>query len=120
MTRIKIVQRTAVVATAVFASVVVFTGAVMAIGDDGPIGPRPRGMGGRGDHHRGGALLIAVALVLATALITWFIARRRNAAAAAPRSGNAEAILSERLARSEISVDDYRTTLAALRETSSS
>ena len=35
------------------------------------------------------------------------------------RSGNAEAILSERLARSEISVEDFRTTLAALRETSS-
>ena len=51
-------------------------------------------------------------------LVTWLIARRR-ATDATPRSGNAEAIRAERLARSEISAYDFRTTLAALRETSS-
>ena len=74
--------------------------------------------GRHGGHDRAGGLIVLVLLVVAAVLLTWFIARRRTAAAA-PRSGNAEAILSERLARSEISVDDYRTTLAALRETSS-
>jgi uncharacterized membrane protein len=77
--------------------------------DGGPFDGRHRG------YHRGGGLLVLVVLVVAAVLITWFIARRRTAGAA-PRSGNAETILSERLARSEISVDDYRTTLAALRE----
>ncbi|MEQ1874038.1 MAG: hypothetical protein ABL953_09940 [Ilumatobacteraceae bacterium] len=104
----------------VLISATVFAGTALAFGgDDGRPGPGPRGFGrGRGDHHRAGGLLVVVLLVIATALITWFIARRRTAAVA-PRSGNAEAILAERLARSEVSVEDYRTTLAALRETSS-
>ena len=59
-----------------------------------------------------------MAAVLLAVLITWLIARRR-VADATPRSGNAEAILAERLACSEISADDFRTTLAALREASS-
>jgi uncharacterized membrane protein len=119
MSRNTVMQKASVVATAIVASVVVFAGAALAAGgDDGPFGPGPRDFGRRGGHHRAGGLIVLVLLVVATALITWFIARRRSAAAT-PRSGNAEAILSERLARSEISVDDYRTTLAALRETSS-
>ena len=72
--------------------------------------------GRHGGHHRGGGLLILVVLVVATALITWFIARRRSAKAASSPTNTAQAVLAERLARSEISVDDYRTTLAALRE----
>ncbi len=75
-----------------------------------------RGFDGRhGGHHRGG-LLILVLLVAATAFITWFIARRRSGGSATRPTASAEAIVAERLARSEISVDDYRTTLAALRD----
>ena len=75
-----------------------------------------RGFDGRhGGHHRGG-LLILVLVIAATALITWLVARRRSAAATPPPTSSAQAILAERLARSEISVDDYRTTLAALRD----
>ena len=118
MTRNKVVAKASAIATAVVAGVVVFAGAAMAAGGDGgPGGPGPRGFG-RGGEHRDGGILILVAAVLLAVLITWLVARRRSEAAK-PRSGNAEAILSERLARSEISVDDYRTTLAALRETSS-
>ena len=72
--------------------------------------------GRHGGHHRGGGLLILVLLVVATALIAWFIARRRSGGSRRP-TASAETIVAERLARSEISVDDYRTTLAALRET---
>ncbi len=125
MTRNKIVTKASVIATAVVTGVVVFAGAAMAAGGDGGgggdgglFGPGPRSMGGR-EGDRGGGLLILIAAVLLAVLITWLIARR-NSKSAVPRSGNAEAILSERLARSEISVEDYRTTLAALRETSSS
>ncbi|CAN5425721.1 hypothetical protein BH10ACT2_BH10ACT2_12530 [soil metagenome] len=68
-----------------------------------------------GDMDRGGGLIIAVVLVVATALITWFIARR-DSTSGLQSNGGAEEILAERLARSEVSIDDYRSTLAALRE----
>ena len=91
-------------------------------GDGGPGGPGDHGSRGFGEHggeHFDGGIVILAAAVLLAVLITWLIARRRSTVVTPP-SGNAEAILSERLARSEISVDDYRTTLAALHETSSS
>ncbi|MCE9623437.1 MAG: hypothetical protein K8R99_13945 [Actinomycetia bacterium] len=117
MTRNKIVSKASVLAAAVVTGVVLFAGAAMAAGGDGgPIGPGPRGFGDRDGHHRGGGIVILVAAILLAVLITWLIARRRPAVA---QSASAETILSERLARSEISVDDYRTTLAALREASS-
>lgn len=120
MTRNSVVAKASVIATAVVTGVVVFAGAAMAAGGDGgPIGPGPRGFGGRGDHHRGwGGILVLVGAVLLAVLITWLIARR-NSHSSASRPATPETILSERLARSEISVDDYRTTLAALREASS-
>lgn len=118
MTRNKIVAKASVIAAAVVTGVIVLAGAAMAAGGNGePIGPGPRGFGDRDGHHRGG-ILILVAAVLLAVLITWLIARR-NSSHAAPRSATAETILSERLARSEISVEDFRTTLAALREASS-
>ena len=75
------------------------------------------GFDGRyGNHHRGGAWVVALLLIAATALTTWFIARRRAGGSSARPTANAEAIVAERFARGEISADDYRTTLAALRE----
>lgn len=96
-------------------------------------GPFGRGDGRHRDRHPmlfgiGLMVLLAAAAVLAT----WLVLRRRPAmtgvptpapmsapmAPAAPASptAGAEAILAERLARSEISPDDYRAMLAALRD----
>ncbi len=91
-----------------------------------------RGMGmGHGDRD-GWPWMGIVMLVAAAALaagLTWLLLGRRRPAApvgvpaavgtaptASPTAG-AEAILAERLARSEISADEYRATLAALRDT---
>ncbi|MGB8860507.1 MAG: hypothetical protein WCC60_14685 [Ilumatobacteraceae bacterium] len=87
-----------------------------------------RGMGMRGDRDGHPFFGIAVLCVVAAIAIvgTWLIVRRSPPAVAASAAiapapvqrptANAEAILAERLARSEISADDYRTALAALRE----
>ena len=69
-----------------------------------------------GDHHRAGGWVVALLLIAATALITWFIARRRAGGSSSRPTTNAEAIVAERFARGEISADDYRTTLGALRQ----
>ena len=89
-----------------------------------------RGMGD-GFGHRGGhfllPLLCLVVVIGAIGLLVWALVRRpapavataTPAVAAAPAPSptlQAEAILAERLARGEISPDDYRTLLAALRE----
>lgn len=83
-------------------------------------------------HDRGFYLLLEllflVALGAAIGVAVWFVARRRptavsplapTPAAVSPLATSptaaAEAILAERLARGEISPDDYRTHLAALR-----
>jgi uncharacterized membrane protein len=94
-------------------------------------------MGGYGMHDRwgdGGAgpwlgLLMMLAVAVAIGLAVWLLLNRRpHAVAASPAphvaqmapqvspTANAEAILAERLARSEITPDDYRATIAALRE----
>jgi uncharacterized membrane protein len=104
----------------------------VANAQDGDGWPGP-GMGGRprprldhdGRHFMVGGFIILGLLVALIGLAVWLIVRRRPAPAVAgvpaavgyvsPTAG-AEAILAERLARSEISADDYRTTLAALRE----
>lgn len=90
-----------------------------------------RGMGDGFGRHHGGPFLPLLCLALlagAIGLVVWLVMRRRAAvttdvaaATATPAPSptfHAEAILAERLARSEISTDDYRTTLAALREQS--
>ncbi len=78
-------------------------------------------------RHDGGPWFGLIGLILlgvAIGLVVWLFTRNRSAAAAVPAApvaapvsptANAEAILAERLARSEISPDDYRTLLAALR-----
>jgi uncharacterized membrane protein len=70
-----------------------------------------------------------LAVALAIGLAVWLLLNRRAHVTTVPSASpaahiappvsptaNAEAILAERLARSEISPDDYRAMLAALRE----
>ena len=91
---------------------------------------------GVGMHERWGdrgfhpimALLCVIAIGAAIALVVWLIVGRRShlhaaAPSAAPMAqvapsptASAETILAERLARSEIGPDDYRSMIAALRE----
>jgi uncharacterized membrane protein len=92
-----------------------------------------RGMGGGFGHRGDGHFLmplVGLALLLgAIGLVVWLVARRRPAmatasagapvapmAAAPSPTFQAESILAERLARSEISPDDYRAMIAALRD----
>ena len=84
-----------------------------------PFGPHHDG---RGRHGGGPAMLVVCLLaVLATVAGVAFFLRRRTPvpAAAAPtpvsHTASAETILAERLARGEISPEDYRLTAAALR-----
>jgi uncharacterized membrane protein len=93
-------------------------------------------MGGFGMHDRwndGGfhpvlGLLMMLAVAVAIGLAVWLLLNRRAHVTTAPPAPHiapppapsptaaAEAILAERLARSEISPDDYRAMIAALRE----
>ncbi len=102
----------------------------VASAQDGDGWPGPGGRPNRVLDHDGREFMVGgfiiVALVAALiGLAVWLVVSRRSApiaagmpAAAPPASptAGAEAILAERLARSEISADDYRATLAALRE----
>jgi uncharacterized membrane protein len=81
-------------------------------------------MHGDRDGHPLFGIVLMLAIAALAILGTWFVIRRAAApvAAAGPvavpviaPTATAEAILAERLARSEISPDDYRSTLAALR-----
>ena len=92
--------------SATLATLVATAAAGTALAADG----RGMGMGDRGrdGHPVFGMLLLAIVAALAV-LATWLVIRRR------PTLATAGGILAERLARSEISADDYRTTLAALR-----
>ncbi len=82
-----------------------------------------RGMGGDRDGHPLFGIVLMVAIAAAAIVGTWLVIRRGAvpAVAATPvapsasPTGGAEAILAERLARGEISPDDYRSTLSALR-----
>ncbi|MCB0955954.1 MAG: hypothetical protein R2694_07015 [Ilumatobacteraceae bacterium] len=118
---------TAVVATGV-ATVAAIAIAVPAFADNG--WPGPGHMRGDRDDHPwawlmiGGLGLLAIAAIVALALgLTRRPATSAVATGPAPAApmaamsptANAEAILAERLARSEITSDDYRTMLAALR-----
>ena len=92
-------------------------------------GPFGRGDGRYRDGHPmlwGFGLMVLLAA--ATVFATWLVLRRRPAVAGVPMAAplapvapasptaSAESILAERLARSEISPDDYRSVLAALRQ----
>ena len=107
--------------SATLATLVATAAAGTALAADG----RGMGMGDRGrdGHPVFGMLPLAIVAALAV-LATWLVIRRRPTLATAGTApaalqpsptASAEGILAERLARSEISADDYRTTLAALR-----
>ena len=100
------------------------TAAVFAVAGTALAQGPGRGMGGDRDRHPVFGIVLMVALAAAAIIGTWLVIRRNSSsavaaapAAAAPASPtvSAEAILADRLARSEISADDYRSTLAALR-----
>jgi uncharacterized membrane protein len=87
------------------------------------------GFGRRGGGHFLFPVLCLAVLIGAVGLVVWWVTRRRpsvasatagapvaHVAAAPSATFQAEAILAERLARSEISADDYRTMIAALRD----
>lgn len=77
-------------------------------------------------HHPILGMLLVVALIAAVAVVMWLLVRNRGVSPAAPVAAavspthQAEVILAERLARGEVSPDDYRATLAALRDPVSS
>jgi uncharacterized membrane protein len=93
-------------------------------------------MGGDGMHDRWGGggfhpllgLAMMLAVAVAIGLAVWLLLNRRSHPATLPAAApmvsapspsptaSAEAILAERLARSEITPDDYRSMIAALRE----
>ena len=100
---------------------------LMAVADRGDGDGRGM-MGGGRDGFDGGPLMVVclVVLVAAVAAVAWLLVRRRGTAPAttapvapAPQApsplAGAEAILAERLARGELSPDDYRAAAAALR-----
>jgi len=124
MTRSTLIRRS--LAAAAGAATISAIAVGTAFADDG----RGPGMmrGGRGGRHPIFALVCMVAIAGVAILATWLILRRRPQTAApapvayvpagpASPTAQAETILAERLARSEISPDDYRSMLAALRET---
>ncbi|HEY7628350.1 MAG TPA: hypothetical protein VH761_14845 [Ilumatobacteraceae bacterium] len=98
---------------------VVFAGNASAAGD------RDFGYGYR-RHHWGAALLMFLVIAAAVALLIVVLWRGRNpplAAGPAPApppspTFNAQSILADRLARGEISPEDYRAAISVLRETS--
>jgi len=107
------------VLTATLATAAVFAVAGTALAEGGP---DPVMRHDRDEHPLSGILLM-VAVAVAAIVGTWLVIRRGSAptATVAPiatptsTTAGAESILAERLARSEISHGDYRSTLGALR-----
>ena len=90
-----------------------------------------RGFGdGFGRHRGGGPFLMMLLLLAAVVLLVVLLWRNRHPASApaaaitpAPSASptlNAQAILADRLARGEISPDDYRAAVSVLRESAPS
>jgi putative membrane protein len=114
-------SRAIIVSTLVGAVAAVSTASV-AFAADG------RGFGmGFGQRRGGGAFLLMLLLLAAAVALAVMLWRSRHPAAAThvatppPVSPtlNAQTILADRLARGEISPDDYRAAVAVLRETAS-
>ncbi len=103
-----------------------FLGAVAAVLTANVAFANGRGFGdGFGRHHRDGGFMTIFPMLLLIGLVALLIVlwRGRHPAAsdAAPQTSptlNAQAILADRLARGEISPDDYRASVAVLREIS--
>ena len=116
--------KTFALSTALGATVAVSTASI-AFAADG------RGFGdGFGRHRSGGPFLMLLLLFAAVVLLVVLLWRNRHPVPArgaatppAPPASptlNAQTILADRLARGEISPDDYRTAVSVLRETSPS
>jgi len=108
-------RKLVVSATLATAAVLGVAGTALAQGGPDPVLRHDR------DGHPLFGILLMCAVAAAAIIGTWFVIRRGSAPAAAlapvSPTANAEAILAERLARSEISPEDYNSTLAALRGT---
>jgi uncharacterized membrane protein len=81
-----------------------------------------------GSNRRGGAFLMMLLLLAAVVLLVVLLWRNRHplpapagpSAASTSPTLHAQSILADRLARGEITPDDYRAAVAVLRETSPS
>jgi putative membrane protein len=98
-----------------FSSAVAALTADVAVAADGDHG---HGFG----HHRNGDILefLPIALLVVFAIAALVMWRRRQPSTTTPPvtpTSNAQAILAERLARGEITPDDYRAAVVVLRET---
>lgn len=129
MTRKLLISTTA--ATAAVVAAVAVAGTALAADGRGGYGMHR----GRDGHPLFGILLLVAVAGLAI-LGTWLVLGRRRGStapatvpaaastavppAAVSPTANAEAILAERLARSEISPDEYRAALAVMREVATS
>jgi uncharacterized membrane protein len=73
---------------------------------------------GFGRHHRDEDIVVflPIALLIGFAIAAIVMWRRRPGVGPSTPTLNAQAILAERLARGEITPDDYRTALAVLRQ----
>lgn len=96
---------------------VVLVGSGVAFADDGgrmgPFGDRF----GDGRRHHPWFMLVCLLVVLAIGgLVWWLIARGRRRSQAAAPVRHAETILAERLAKGEITADEYATTLTTLHQ----
>jgi len=103
------------IVTTTIAAAVVGIGLTSTAFADGPWGRRQ----GDGRHSLVHSIIMGVIVAAIVGLVVYLVAKRSKASApsapVASPTASAEAILAERLARSEISPDDYRSLLAALK-----
>lgn len=99
--------------TAITTGTLVLLGTSVAFADDGR---GPGMMGDRDRRHHPWFMLVCLVVVLAVGgLVWWIVARNRRRAAALAPVRHAETILAERLARGEITSEEYRSLLATLK-----
>ena len=91
----------------------VVLGSGIAFADDGS-GPGLMRDGGR-RHHPWFMLMCFVVVLAIGAMVWWLIARSRRHTDAGAPVRHAETILAERLARGEITAEEYRSLLATLK-----
>jgi uncharacterized membrane protein len=109
----------AIVVSALVGTAVAVSTASVAFAADG------RGFGMGFGRRRGGGLLFMLLLLAAAVALVVMLWRNRHPASSTPVAVappvsptlNAQAILADRLARGEISPDDYRAAVSVLRET---
>lgn len=84
-------------------------------------GPWGHHDGGNNRHHVFGPIFMGLVVAAIVGLVVYLVVKRPSAGSSSPvppsPTASAETILAERLARGEISPDDYRTMLDALKGT---